>query len=47
MVWGVSTDPTYAVVVFEINQIRHGNTQQGYLCAGLFSTGKIFIEALS
>ena len=38
---------TYAVVVFEINQIRHGNTQQGYLCAGLFSTGKIFIEALS
>ena len=25
--------------LFEINQIRHGNTQQRYLCAGLFSTG--------
>ena len=30
---------TCAVVVFEIHQIRHGNTQQRYLCAGLFSTG--------
>ena len=38
---------TCAVVVSEINQIRHGNTQQRYLCAGLFSTRKIFIEALS
>ena len=36
-----------AVVVFEINQIPHGNTQQRYLCAGLFSTGTLFIEALS
>ena len=27
-----------------MNQIRHGNTQQRYLCACLISTGKLFIE---
>ena len=31
---------TCAVVVFEINPIRHGNTHQRYLFASLFSTGK-------
>ena len=43
----IANDLTCAVVVFEINQIRHGNTQQRYLWAGLFSTGTLFIEALS